>query len=651
MVTMATADPPAHNRSDSKDFEDFYREVIDIEQGDENQDEDEIEPSKTPDEGEVELQWLVDTGLSELASKIEAGQELGDEVVLSETSSLTKSQAEAVRKRVATLNATLRKKQKQREVTDIRDVFGTRKDQESDAPSSPTHPISRASRKQSDKRFDILSNRQSKYSMTGDLSIQPSSSRGVEIVSIQSKTVNRQIKEESGNSDGANSIFDFLGVTKVQDLKLCDQEKLHSIALLELTTLFDSHNIDPIRQKPRKRNKDSGIFGVPLQTLLIHDQKKYPDLKVPRFFLLLIQFLEREGVQEEGILRVPGSVNRIKQLCHDINEQFNSDKFKWEDIRPNDAAGVLKQFLRDLPIPLLTFEHLDAFSKVEVLRDPDLQIRALSYLILLLPSVHRETLHMLLCFLKKVADREDNKMTLNNVSMIIAPNLFLVSPRSRKKAKNNRSAEAEMMLATSTASVVRIFIQNLDRIWTVDSLMIQQIRQKYEAENQKKVGKSGIKKIFWFRGSSDVKKHQKQNQIDFEQGLIKVQCPHLMNDPMPFELQPQTTAADIVRDFHLKTLDLNKATVNGRQHRLEGNTEKDRKPSPKVQRHKTHKGDRKSPPPSLSVEQLENSCLVEVGGNIGERWLDGKTNMLALLKVNPNAEWIIKLKKDDSDVS
>jgi phosphopantetheine adenylyltransferase len=56
-----------------------------------------------------------------------AGQELGDEVVTDETSSLTKSQAEAVRRRVATLNATLRKKQKQREVTDIRDVFGGRK--------------------------------------------------------------------------------------------------------------------------------------------------------------------------------------------------------------------------------------------------------------------------------------------------------------------------------------------------------------------------------------------------------------------------------------------------------------------------------------------------------------------------------------------
>ncbi len=33
----------------------------------------------------------------------------------------------------------------------------------------------------------------------------------------------------------------------------------------------------------------------------------------------------------------------------------------------------------------------------------------------------------LLVFLKRVVDNEANKMTMNNVSMIMAPNLFLVA--------------------------------------------------------------------------------------------------------------------------------------------------------------------------------------------------------------------------------
>ena len=54
------------------------------------------------------------------------GKELQEDVVSQEISSLTKKQAAAVKKRVDTLNATLRKKQKQREKggkADVRDLF------------------------------------------------------------------------------------------------------------------------------------------------------------------------------------------------------------------------------------------------------------------------------------------------------------------------------------------------------------------------------------------------------------------------------------------------------------------------------------------------------------------------------------------------
>ena len=51
---------------------------------------------------------------------------------------------------------------------------------------------------------------------------------------------------------------------------------------------------------------------MPLQTLLDHDRKKNPHLKVPAILNRLIQFLEKTGLDEEGILRVPGSASRIK---------------------------------------------------------------------------------------------------------------------------------------------------------------------------------------------------------------------------------------------------------------------------------------------------------------------------------------------------
>ena len=53
------------------------------------------------------------------------GKELKDDIISRETSSLTKAQAAAVKKRVDTLNATLRKKQKQKDKqkADVRDLF------------------------------------------------------------------------------------------------------------------------------------------------------------------------------------------------------------------------------------------------------------------------------------------------------------------------------------------------------------------------------------------------------------------------------------------------------------------------------------------------------------------------------------------------
>ncbi len=51
------------------------------------------------------------------------GKEIGEDGLKHETSSLTRAQAAAVKKRVDTLNATVRKKQKQQHKTHVKDVF------------------------------------------------------------------------------------------------------------------------------------------------------------------------------------------------------------------------------------------------------------------------------------------------------------------------------------------------------------------------------------------------------------------------------------------------------------------------------------------------------------------------------------------------
>ena len=70
---------------------------------------------------------------------------------------------------------------------------------------------------------------------------------------------------------------------------------------------------------------------------------------------------------------------------------------------------------------------------------------------------------MLLRFLKLITLRPLTRMDLNSVSMIMAPNLFLVQSGRRNKALEG----IEISMAAGTSSIVRMIIKNQRIYWTV----------------------------------------------------------------------------------------------------------------------------------------------------------------------------------------
>lgn len=59
-------------------------------------------------------------------------------------------------------------------------------------------------------------------------------------------------------------------------------------------------------------------------------------------------------------------LGRIPQhLRQELETKFYDDSFDWEEVRQNDAAGLLKMFIRELPYPLLTLQHLPAFTAAQ----------------------------------------------------------------------------------------------------------------------------------------------------------------------------------------------------------------------------------------------------------------------------------------------
>lgn len=54
----------------------------------------------------------------------------------------------------------------------------------------------------------------------------------------------------------------------------------------------------------------------------------------------------------------------VQLLQQNLEANFYSGRFNWDEVSPNDAAALLKKFIRDLPDPLLTTEYLNTFSAV-----------------------------------------------------------------------------------------------------------------------------------------------------------------------------------------------------------------------------------------------------------------------------------------------
>ncbi|XP_065723467.2 uncharacterized protein RhoGAP102A isoform X2 [Drosophila suzukii] len=166
--------------------------------------------------------------------------------------------------------------------------------------------------------------------------------------------------------------------------------------------------------------------------------KPYQDqlvLMVPMFVNNCIEYLEENGLQKVGLFRVSTSKKRVKQLREEFDKNCN---FRISvNTCPHDVATLLKEFLRDLPEPLLCDSLYSTFLKTQRIRNRRLQLEAISHLIRLLPIPHRDTLYVLLVFLAKVAAHSDdicstdgnclmfgNKMDSNNLATVFAPNIL-----------------------------------------------------------------------------------------------------------------------------------------------------------------------------------------------------------------------------------
>ncbi|XP_048801661.1 rho GTPase-activating protein SYDE2 isoform X3 [Lagopus muta] len=192
-------------------------------------------------------------------------------------------------------------------------------------------------------------------------------------------------------------------------------------------------------------DREPVMFGVDARKVV---EKESTGLMVPLLIQKCVMEIEKRGCQVVGLYRLCGSAAVKKEL----REAFERDskavtlsESRYPDI--NVITGVLKDYLRELPSPLITKQLYEAV--VDAMVKNPLKMAAAgcendpsdsehtAALLDCLPDVEKATLKMLLDHLKLVASyHEVNKMTCQNLAVCFGP--VLLSQRQETTNHNNR---------------------------------------------------------------------------------------------------------------------------------------------------------------------------------------------------------------------
>ncbi|NP_037116.2 unconventional myosin-IXb isoform 3 [Rattus norvegicus] len=162
---------------------------------------------------------------------------------------------------------------------------------------------------------------------------------------------------------------------------------------------------------------EPGHFGVCVDSLTSDKAS------VPIVLEKLLEHVEMHGLYTEGLYRKSGAANRTRELRQAL--QTDPATVKLEDFPIHAITGVLKQWLRELPEPLMTFAQYGDFLRAVELPEKQEQLAAIYAVLDHLPEANHTSLERLIFHLVKVALLEDvNRMSPGALAIIFAPCLL-----------------------------------------------------------------------------------------------------------------------------------------------------------------------------------------------------------------------------------
>ncbi|XP_038262303.1 rho GTPase-activating protein 11A isoform X2 [Dermochelys coriacea] len=214
-------------------------------------------------------------------------------------------------------------------------------------------------------------------------------------------------------------------------------------------------------KQPGAAAVEGKVFGILLHSL---PQSVVPEYgSIPSFLVDACEYLE-EHVHTEGLFRKSGSFVRLKTLKNQLDQGENC----LPAALPCDVAGLLKQFFRELPEPILPIDLQEALFKAQHLENEE-KNTATILLSCLVTDRAIDTLRYFFNFLRNVSLRSnENKMDSSNLAVIFAPNLL----HSSDNEKMSVNTEKKLRLQ---AAVVQTLIDHAADIGRVPEFILEKI--------------------------------------------------------------------------------------------------------------------------------------------------------------------------------
>uniref|UniRef100_A0A8C9A606 Rho GTPase-activating protein 24 n=1 Tax=Prolemur simus TaxID=1328070 RepID=A0A8C9A606_PROSS len=156
-----------------------------------------------------------------------------------------------------------------------------------------------------------------------------------------------------------------------------------------------------------------GIFGQKLEDTVRYE-KRYGNRLAPMLVEQCVDFIRQRGLKEEGLFRLPGQANLVKELqdAFDCGEKPSFDS----NTDVHTVASLLKLYLRELPEPVIPYaKYEDFLACAKLLSKEEEAVSCCIYF------------HISFClrFLDEVQSYSGvNKMSVQNLATVFGPNIL-----------------------------------------------------------------------------------------------------------------------------------------------------------------------------------------------------------------------------------